>query len=130
MSDGECDEGSNWETIMFASHFKLNNLIAIVDYNKLQSLKSTSETLELEPFKEKWESFGWDAYQIDGHNHNEIFEKLSDKNSSSKKPKVIICNTIKGKGVSFMENSVLWHYRSPQGKEFEQALAELKGPLN
>ena len=126
MSDGECDEGSNWETIMFASHFRLSNLIAIIDYNKLQSLRSTTETLDLEPFREKWESFGWDAIEIDGHNHSALLENLYEINFKSKKPKVFICNTVKGKGISFMENNVLWHYRSPQGEEFEKAMNEIK----
>lgn len=125
MSDGECDEGSNWEAILFAGHHKLKNLIAIVDYNKIQSLKSTTETLDLEPFSEKWRSFGWEVIDTDGHDHKELLISLN-KASKSPKPTCIIANTIKGKGVSFMENSVLWHYRSPQGKEFDEAIKELE----
>lgn len=125
MSDGECDEGSNWEAILFAGHHKLENLTAIVDYNKIQSLKSTTETLNLEPFSEKWRSFGWEVIETDGHDHEELFMSLNQTLRSSK-PTCIIANTIKGKGVSFMENSVLWHYRSPQGKEFEEAIKELE----
>jgi len=127
MSDGECDEGSNWEAIMFAAHHYLNNLVAIVDYNKIQSLDKVENTLRLEPFAQKWEAFGWKAYSIDGHNHQELkktFEQI--KTNEEKKPSVIIANTIKGKGVSFMENKVLWHYRSPQNEEFENAIKELK----
>ena len=125
ISDGECDEGSNWEAIMFASHHKLDNLIAIVDYNKLQSIKSPKETLNLEPFSEKWKSFGWEVVEIDGHNHHEIISALGS-GSQSKKPKCVIAHTTKGKGVSFMENSVLWHYRSAQGAEFDMAMKELR----
>ena len=122
LSDGECDEGSNWEAILFSSHHKLKNLVAIVDYNKIQSLASVEETLNLEPFVEKWEAFGWKVIDIDGHNHQEIEKALM---VNSEKPKCIICNTIKGKGVSFMENNVLWHYRSPKGEEYERAVKEL-----
>lgn len=127
LSDGECDEGSTWEAVLFAAHHKLNNLITIIDYNKIQSLGTIKDTLNLEPFSSKWESFGWHVESIDGHNHDEIknvFEKIPDKNNE--KPLCIIANTTKGKGISFMENQVLWHYRSPQGDEFELALTELK----
>ena len=125
LSDGECDEGTVWEAAMFSSHHKLDNLVAIIDYNKIQSLDSTENTLALEPFKDKWVSFGWNAIEVDGHDHNSLknsFE-LSHKHQ---KPTVLIAHTTKGKGVSFMENSVLWHYRSPQGQEFEKALIELE----
>ncbi len=123
MSDGECDEGSNWEAALFASHHKLSNICNIVDYNKIQSLDSVESTLALEPFKDKWESFGWNTLEIDGHNHNDLFSALT---SFHEKPTCVIANTIKGKGVSFMENSILWHYRSPQGDEYESALSELE----
>lgn len=127
MSDGECDEGSNWEAILFAAHHGLENLIAIVDYNKMQSLATTSETLELEPFAEKWSSFGWGVVEIDGHDHSEIRETLSSVPVARGKPSCVIAHTTKGKGVSFMENSVLWHYRSPQGEELEAAVDEVDG---
>ncbi len=123
MSDGECDEGSNWEAVLFASHHKLSNVVNIIDYNKLQSLDSVESTLSLEPFKDKWEAFGWKTIEINGHSHQDLFSAL---NSSSNRPTCIIANTIKGKGVSFMENSVLWHYRSPQGDEFEKAIIEVE----
>jgi len=126
LSDGECDEGTTWEAAMFSSHHKLNNLIAIIDYNKIQSLDSVSNTLELEPFSDKWRSFGWSVIEIDGHNHVEIKKIFSKVHANKNKPTVIIANTIKGKGVSFMENKVLWHYRSPQGEEFRNAMEELK----
>jgi transketolase len=125
LSDGECDEGSNWEAILFASHHCLDNLVAIVDYNKLQSLKSVSETLELEPFVDKWMSFGWNVKKIDGHNHTALMDAFKREAPSNGKPTAIICDTVKGKGVSFMENEVLWHYRSPQGHEFEAAMREI-----
>lgn len=125
LSDGECDEGSNWEAILFAAHQKLDNLVAIVDYNKLQSLAAVSETLGLEPFADKWRAFGWAVRQIDGHDHEALRSTLEAVPFEAGQPSVVICDTIKGKGVSFMENSVLWHYRSPQGDEYVDALAEL-----
>ncbi len=126
LSDGECDEGSNWEAILFAGHHRLKNLIAIIDYNKIQSLAPVSETLELEPFADKWRAFQWEVAESPGHDHEALkrtFRNLLE--SSSRSPKVLIAHTTKGKGVSFMENSVLWHYRSPQGQEYEDALKEL-----
>jgi len=126
LSDGECDEGSTWEAVLFASHHKLSNLIAIIDYNKIQSLTSVEETIRLEPFAEKWKAFGWKEKEIDGHNHTELSENLNVIPRDNKAPTCIIAHTVKGKGVSFMENSVLWHYRSPQGEEFEAAMAELE----
>jgi transketolase len=124
LSDGECDEGSNWEAILFASHFGLSNLTAIVDYNKIQSLAPVAETIDLEPFVNKWVSFGWAVAEVDGHCHAQLLEALNGRDSQ--RPSVVIAHTTKGKGVSFMENSVLWHYRSPQGKEFHDALTELQ----
>ena len=125
ISDGECDEGSNWESILFAAHHKLNNLTVVIDRNYLQSIKLTEETIELEPLAAKWLAFGWEVVEIDGHDFTEIFKALK-KNTNSKVPKCIIAKTVKGKGVSFMENNNLWHYRSAQGNEFQQALKELK----
>ena len=125
LSDGECDEGSNWEAILFASHHKLDNLVALIDYNKIQSLTSISNTLELEPFADKFISFGWNVLTIDGHNHDELTESLESLDNIKSKPTAIICNTTKGKGVSFMEDKVLWHYRSPQDKEYQNAIQEL-----
>jgi transketolase len=127
LSDGELDEGSNWEAILFAAHHRLGNLIAIVDYNKLQSLGSVAETLELEPLAEKWRAFGWLVREVDGHDHPALLASLEVDPAESPRPTCVIAHTRKGKGVSFMENSVLWHYRSPQGAEFEAALAELEG---
>lgn len=125
LGDGECDEGSNWEAILFAAHHKLSNLIAIVDYNKIQSLCAVKDTLALEPFAEKWRAFGWDVKEVDGHNHEELITTLNIDPVKGTKPFCCIAHTVKGKGVSFMENSVLWHYRSPQGEEYQKAMAEL-----
>ena len=125
LSDGECDEGSNWEAILFAAHHKLNNLVAIIDYNKLQSIESTHDTLNLEPFAEKWIAFGWQVIEVDGHNHDEIFKALK-KNNKIDSPLCILAHTTKGKGVSFMENNNLWHYRSPQNAEYRNAIKELE----
>ena len=126
LSDGECDEGSIWEAAMFASHHELDNLVVMIDYNKIQSLDSIENTLGLEPFKSKWESFGWNANEINGHDHNQLKSGLENMPSIKLKPTVYICHTTKGKGVSFMENSVLWHYRCPKGEEFDLALEELQ----
>ena len=123
LSDGELDEGSNWEAILFAPHHNLDNLTCIVDYNKLQSLTTVKETLNLEPLKDKIKSFGWNVIDIDGHNHVEL-KKSINKNTS--KPKFIIANTIKGKGISFMENKVVWHYKSANEEELEKGLNELE----
>jgi transketolase len=126
MSDGECDEGSNWEAILFAAHHRLDNLITIIDYNKLQSIKTIAETLGLEPFADKWRSFGWAVQEIDGHDHLSIKKACLQIPFNTGKPSCIIAHTTKGKGVSFMENSVLWHYRSAQAEEYDNALQELE----
>jgi transketolase len=127
VGDGELDEGSNWEALLFASHHKLNNLTVIVDYNNLQSLTTVKETLNLEPLANKFEAFGCNVYSLDGHNHIEL-KKVFKKsiNNSSDKPTVIIANTIKGKGVSYMENKVKWHYSTPNQDELMQALNEIE----
>lgn len=127
LSDGECDEGSNWEAILFAAHHRLDNLIAIVDYNKIQSLAPVADTLALEPFIDKWRSFGWEAVGVDGHDHGRIAATLDQLPFTPGKPSCIIAHTVKGKGVSFMENTVLWHYRTARGDEFDAALRELEG---
>ena len=109
LGDGEIQEGEVWEGAMFAAHHKLSNLCAILDYNKLQSDDSNSNIMNLEPLKDKWEAFGWYVLEIDGHNRNEILQAFSKAKSRSDKPTIILANTIKGKGVSFMENSPTWH---------------------
>lgn len=123
LSDGECDEGSNWEAALFAAHHKLGNLMVMIDYNKLQSLDTTENTIGLEPFADKWKAFGWSVTEVDGHEHTALKDVLEFEISD--KPKCIIAHTTKGKGVSFMENSVLWHYRSADDAERSRALDEL-----
>lgn len=126
LGDGECDEGAVWEAALFAHHFHLNNLIAIIDHNKMQSLDFCEDTISLTPFHQKWVSFGWKVIDIDGHNHCQLKQAFSMATRFRKDPTVIIANTIKGKGVSFMENNILWHYRYPhQGEEYNQAMTEL-----
>ncbi len=124
VGDGELDEGSNWEAMLFASHHRLNNLIIIVDFNNLQSLTTVRDTLNLEPLKDKFLSFGLNVYEIDGHDHIQITDTLNKINSDL--PTVIIAKTIKGKGVSFMENSVKWHYMSPDEFELKKAINEIE----
>ena len=125
LSDGEWGEGSNWEACMFASHHRLDNLVAIIDYNKLQSLTTVAETLALEPLADKLRAFGWAVQEIPGHDHAALAQALSKHAAHPGKPSVLIAHTTKGKGVSFMENAVEWHYRSPNDAQLAQALAEL-----
>ena len=125
LSDGECDEGSNWEAILFSGHHRLANLVAIVDYNKIQSLKGTEETLGLEPFADKWRAFRWRVAEADGHDHESLARALAPL-PGNEQPLCVLAHTVKGKGVSFMERSVLWHYRTARGAELEAALVELK----
>ena len=124
LGDGEIEEGSVWEAAMNAAHNKLNNIIAIVDRNRLQIDGSTEDVKSVGNVKAKFEAFGWSAAEIDGHNIQEISEAI-EKAQKSDKPFVIIANTIKGKGVSFMENNAGWHGKAPNDEEFEKALKEL-----
>lgn len=124
LGDGECNEGSVWEAAQFANHFRLNNLVAIVDHNKMQSMDYCDKTLEVSPMAKRWEAFGWNVIEIDGHNHDALKDALAQ--TSEDKPTVIIANTVKGKGVSFMEMDILWHYRFPHdGWEYNCAVNEL-----
>lgn len=125
LGDGECNEGSVWEAALFANHFRLNNLVAIVDHNRMQSLDYNENTLEIENFASKWQSFGWNVIEIDGNDHTQLKDAFA-KTEKSQKPSVIIANTIKGKGISFMEMDILWHYRFPHaGWEYDTAVTEL-----
>ena len=126
LSDGECDEGSTWEAALFAPHHRLDNLIAIVDYNKIQSFGTVKEVLDLEPLAAKWRAFGWAVREIDGHNLEQIEKALSEDSPEPGKPMCVIAHTVKGKGISFMEDKLLWHYRTPNGDEMARALAELE----
>lgn len=130
LGDGECDEGSVWEAALFANHFRLNNLVAIVDHNHMQSLDFQENTLEIEDFGTKWKAFGWNVIEINGNSHSELKAAFAKADENSKapehKPTVIIANTIKGCGVSFMQNDILWHYRFPHdGWEYDTAVTEL-----
>ena len=124
MSDGEINEGTTWESLLFASHHKLDNLNIIIDYNKIQSMDFVKKVMNIEPLIEKFESFGCCVYNIDGHSVNEIIKFLKKK--SLNKPKILLANTTKGKGVSFMENNNLWHYKNPNKDELVNALTEIR----
>lgn len=125
MGDGECNEGSVWEAAMFASSKKLNNLFLIIDYNKWQATGRSQEIMSLEPLKKKWEAFGWDSYEVDGNDLNSLIS-IFEKTNHNDKPTAIIAHTIKGKGISFMEDDNDWHYRIPTEEELKKAKIELK----
>jgi len=126
LSDGDCNEGSTWEAALMAPHLELDNLLVIIDHNKLQAFGRTGEVLPLQSLAEKWRAFRWAVREIDGHNHNEISACLGDFPFEEGKPSIIVAHTIKGKGVSFMEDQLLWHYKSPDDEQLRQALAELQ----
>jgi transketolase len=121
MGDGETQEGSIWEAAMSAHHFKLDNLIGIVDRNRLQIDGTTEEIMALEPYREKWEAFGWNVEEIDGHDYQQILKAFTNNSDVKNKPRLIIANTVKGKGVSFMENQCQWHGGAPSGELAEIA---------
>lgn len=125
LSDGELDEGSNWEAILFAPHHRLDNLVAIVDYNKIQSLGSVREVMDLHPLAEKFLAFRWAVREVDGHNHEQVREALSSAPWEHDKPSCLIAHTVKGKGVDFMENKLQWHYSSPTAEQLARALGQL-----
>jgi len=127
LGDGECYEGAVWEAAMFAGHHQLNNLVAIVDRNMLCTIDFTENFLHLFPLEEKWKSFGWNVATIDGHSFAEIIATLKDLRSRrSTSPLVIIANTVKGKGISFMENVPIWHAVTPKGEQLLKAVEDLK----
>jgi transketolase len=125
LSDGECDEGSTLEAMLFAGHHKLENLIAIVDYNKIQSIGRVSEVLDLDPFADKWSACHWAVRELDGHDTAALERTLTELPLRNDAPTCIIAHTVKGKGVSFMEDQLLWHYRAPDEEEVKKALGEL-----
>jgi transketolase len=127
LSDGELGEGSNWEAMMFAAHHGLDNLVAIIDYNKLQSLTTVDQTLRIEPLADKFNAFGWSVQESDGHDHTALAAALGSAPWITGKPSMLIAHTTKGKGVSFMEDKVEWHYRTPNTEQLAQALSELRG---
>lgn len=126
MGDGEIQEGSVWEAAMTASHFKLNNVCAIVDYNKVQENGPTNEIKNLEPLAKRWASFGWHVFEVDGHNLKQLVTALDEFDNIQDKPTVIIAHTVKGKGISFMENKAAWHGKAPSTEQLQEALKELK----
>lgn len=123
LSDGELNEGSNWEAVMFAGHHKLGSVTTIIDENQIQSFGRTEEVLRMEPLKPKFEQFGWETVEVDGHDHEKLLRVLS--RPIGERPLMVIAHTIKGKGVSFMENRLEWHYKSPTAEDVERALAEI-----
>lgn len=126
LSDGECDEGSNWEAALFAPHHCLDNLTVIIDYNKIQSFGSVAEVLNLEPLAEKWRAFGWAVSEVNGHKMEEIAATLEKLPLQSGRPTCVVAHTIKGRGVGFMEGKLLWHYRPPDASELQIALGEIE----
>ncbi len=131
LGDGETQEGQVWEAAMAASHFELDNLTAILDHNRLQVDGPVSKVMNIEPLVDKWRSFGWATIKVDGHNIKELLRAFKEACSTKGKPTIIIADTIKGKGVSYMENIPHWHgTRVPNREELAQAIAELKGELD
>lgn len=126
LGDGETQEGQVWEAAMFASHYRIDNLTAILDYNNVQLMGNVSEIMEIAPVAEKWSSFGWEVLEIDGHNFDQIIESLYKAKEVKGKPTIIIANTTKGKGVSFMQNNCKWHGSVPTQEEYIKAMAEVK----
>lgn len=124
IGDGECQEGSIWEAVMSAYNFKLDNFTVIMDNNKLQAMGSVKELMRIDSWKEKWQSFGWEADEIDGHDVNALVSSLSKPNKTDT-PKIVIADTIKGKGISFMENVPIWHFRMPNEEELKIVMDEL-----
>lgn len=127
LSDGELNEGSVWEAVMFAAHHRLHNLIAIVDYNRIQALGNVDEVLEPFDLAEKWRAFGWNVKEVDGHDIAKLADALSTSGTTATQPTVVLANTTKGKGVSFMEHRLLWHYRCPDQTELIRAQQEISG---
>jgi transketolase len=129
MSDGECNEGSVWEASMFAAANKLGNLCAFVDFNKWQATGRSREVLALDPLAEKFKSFGWNVYEINGHDHQQILNAVKGVSVTQDRPTMVVAHTVKGKGVSFMEDDNNWHYRSPTAEEVLLAEKELFGKM-
>lgn len=125
VGDGECNEGSVWEMALMAAHYRLDNFTVIIDRNGMQAMGFCDRVMNTEPLDAKWEAFGWKVVSVRDGNDHESLKKAFDEEPGGK-PKVIIANTVKGKGISFMENELLWHYRDPQGEFYERAVAELE----
>jgi len=127
LGDGECDEGQIWEAAMAAAHYKVGNLVAVIDRNRIQNDRFTSEAMEIEPLEDKWRAFGWNVVQVDGHDVGDLCDALNSASLNQDTPLVVIANTVKGKGVTFMENNPDFHGRAPNEQELSDALAELSG---
>jgi transketolase len=125
LGDGECQEGSVWEAAMFAPQHNLDNLVAIIDYNKLQALDRLENIVSLEPLADKWKSFGWEVREVNGHDISALLDVFQAVPFATGKPSLVIAHTIKGKGISFMENVPIWHYRLPNADEMKIACAQL-----
>lgn len=130
VSDAECNEGSLWESVMFAAQHSLGNLFAIVDFNGQQALDYTDKVIDLSPMEEKWRAFGWDAQVVDGHNEEQIISTLKNAATNRNAPHVLIAKTVFGKGVSYMENKIKWHYMPMSDEEYQQALSEIENGTN
>jgi transketolase len=126
LSDGECNEGTIWEAVMFAAHHNLSNLIAIIDLNGQQAFGHTNQVLDLHPMIERWKAFGWDSHEEDGHNEKELTENIATFNTTIGPPHVIIAKTVFGKGVSFMERKIKWHYWPMSEDEYQQAIHDIE----
>src|SRR5690625_3295070 len=129
MGDGEQAEGSVWEAAMAASQYKLDNLVALIDRNGLQITAETEDVMQIEPLDEKWKSFGWEVIEVDGHDFDQLVKVLTETPIKNGKPTLIIAHTIKGKGISFAENQVVWHHNVPTKEEYKQAIKELEKQL-
>ncbi len=127
VSDAECNEGSLWEAVMFAAQHQLANLIAIVDLNGQQAFGKTHQILNLSPMKQRWQAFGWNVIEVDGHDLSMLIDTLNQLNTQSGPPHVLIANTVFGKGVSYMESQLKWHYWPMSDEEYQQALQEIAG---
>ena len=125
LGDGECDEGQVWEAAMSANHYHLDNLTAIVDRNGIQNDRFTSDVMQLEPLADKWRAFGWRVVEIDGHDMEQILDAVGQAQTTRGRPSVVIAKTVKGKGVSYMENNPAFHGSAPNKEQYEKALSEL-----
>jgi len=125
LGDGECQEGSVWEAAMFAAQHKLDNLIAVIDHNKIQAMDCLDKIVSMNPLADKWKAFGWEVREADGHSFPDLNKNFSHVPFTKGKPSMLIAHTTKGKGISFMENAPIWHYRSPNAEELKTACEEL-----
>lgn len=130
MGDGEQGEGSIYEAAMSASHYQLDNLVAVIDRNKLQISGSTEDVMSLEPMRERWEAFGWEVIDVDGNSISELLSVFKNMDFSNQKPKLIISHSVKGKGISYMEHGAKWHHGVPNEEQYKNALAEIESRIN